>query len=360
MPSRFGPNDFAACGRCGSGRVHPKLLVMGPIAGIDSDSRSYVCRACGHEGLPIFFDTQEARAQFEREKKGLWAEDVKPSGPQVLTIPILPIQTDPLLPIKILEHLPGRVASVTGVRWDGARLGPTAYHVSYQEYWDAIGGPRYNAARVFMLDLAGINRANPNFEVTRHLVKRSDVWLDSGGREPEEVMDGYMLDVERVVAGTKTLRSPDAFAGLYALSNDVLPCIDWDGKVLWRGGHAGPTELRDVANLLRGIGFPSACVMDLRRLGTELGPDPAFLATLDGIDLDLYVGGGLQESDVLRLGEKGFAGGLVDPFTPVIRDLLAKLPKGPTTTEAGAPAPVLKKGPVDGSVPAPGGIPAYP
>jgi len=211
-----------------------------------------------------------------------------------------------------------------------------------------------------MLDLAGINRANPNFEVTRHLVKRSDVWLDSGGREPEEVMDGYMLDVERVVAGTKTLPSPDAFAGLYALSNDVLPCIDWDGKVLWRGGHAGPTELRDVANLLRGIGFPSACVMDLRRLGTELGPDPAFLATLDGIDLDLYVGGGLQESDVLRLGEKGFAGGLVDPFTPVIRDLLAKLPKGPTTTEAGAPAPVLKKGPVDGSVPAPGGIPAYP
>ncbi len=100
--------------------------------------------------------------------------------------------------------------------------------------------------------------------------------------------------------------------------------------------------------------------MDLRRLGTELGPDPAFLATLDGIDLDLYVGGGLQESDVLRLGEKGFAGGLVDPFTPVIRDLLSKLPKGPTTTEAGAPAPVLKKGPVDGSVPAPGGIPAYP
>src|SRR5216117_3993700 len=150
MPSRFGPNDFAACGRCGSGRVHPKLLVMGPIAGIDSDSRSYVCRACGHEGLPIFFDTQEARAQFEREKKGLWAEDVKPSGPQVLTIPILPIQTDPLLPIKILEHLPGRVATVTGVRWDGARLGPTASRfvsgVLGRHRWAAVQRePRFDA-----------------------------------------------------------------------------------------------------------------------------------------------------------------------------------------------------------------------
>src|SRR5437764_3468995 len=338
MPRRFGPNDFAACGRCGSGRVHPKLLVMGPIAGIDSDSRSYVCRACGHEGLPIFFDTQEARAQFEREKKGLWAEDVKPSGPQVLTIPILPIQTDPLLPIKILEHLPGRVASVTGVRWDGARLGPTAYHVSYQDYWDAIGGPRYNASRIYMLDLAGINRANPNFEVTRHLGKRCDVWLDSGGREPEEVMDGYMLDVERVVAGSKTLASIDSFAVLYTLSSDVLPCLDWDGHVVWREPRETQVDLPGVAKALRGIGFSAICVMDLRRLGSELGPDPALLSNLEGLDLDVYVGGGLQESDVLRLGEQGFAGGLVDPYTPVIRDLL-RTPKPEAPTEAIAPAP---------------------
>jgi uncharacterized protein related to proFAR isomerase len=355
MLGRFGPKDFAACGRCGSGQVHPKLLMMGPIAGIDSDSRSFVCRACGHEGLPIFFDTEEARDQFAREKKGLWpAEPKPPKG--VLSIPILPIQTDPLIALKILEHLPVRVATVTGVQWEEGRLNPTAYRASYQEYWDAIGGPRYNAARVFMLDLAGINRANPNFEVTRHLVKRCDVWLDSGGREPEEVMDGYMLDVERVVAGTKTFATADAFVGLYALSTDVLPCIDWDGKVVWRGGHEARTDLRDVVKGLGRIGFTSACVIDLRRLGTELGPDPEFVASLEGLDLELFVGGGLQESDVLRLGERGFAGGLVDPYTPVIRDLLAKAPKAPTTTEATAPAPVPRTTPAPGSVPSSGGL----
>jgi uncharacterized protein related to proFAR isomerase len=209
---------------------------------------------------------------------------------------------------------------------------------------------------VYVVDLAGVNDANPNFEVTRHLGKRCDVWLDAGGGEPEEVMDGYMLDVERVVAGTKTLASPDAFAGLYALSTDVLPCIDWDGKVVWRAGHRGPTELRDVVQSLRGIGFASACVLDLRRLGTELGPDPALLAMLEGLDLELYLGGGLQESDVLRLGESGFAGGLVDPYTPVIRDLLAKAPKAPTTTEASAPAPAPRTTPAPGSVPSSGGV----
>src|SRR6266545_3130545 len=154
MAGRFGPNDFAACGRCGSGQVHPNLLVMGPIAGIDSDSRSYVCHACGHVGLPIFFDTAEARAQFEREKKGLWPAESTLARKGVLSIPILPIQTDPLIDIKILDLVPIRVATVTGVQWDGRRLRPTAYRASFQEYSDAIGRGCYNAARIIMLDLS--------------------------------------------------------------------------------------------------------------------------------------------------------------------------------------------------------------
>jgi uncharacterized protein related to proFAR isomerase len=353
MPGRVNPKDFAACARCGSDQVHPKLLVMGPIAGIDSDSRSFVCHACGHEGLPIFFDTSDARGQFEREKKGIWASEEKASAKGVVTIPILPVQTDPLIDLKILDLLPLRVANVTSVRWEGRRLQPTAYRVSYQEYWDAIGGPRYNASRVLLLDIAGINQANPNFDVTRHLVKRCDVWLDSGGREPEEVMDGYMLDADRVVAGTKTLASIEAYEDLYALSNEVLPCIDWDGRVVWGGPREGLGDLRDVLNRLRKIGFTSACVVDLRRLGTELGPDPGLLTIVEGLDLDLYIGGGLQEADVLRLGERGFAGGLVDPYTPVIRDLLSNLPKPPAPTQATAPSSGPRTTPTPGSVPDP-------
>lgn len=351
MVGRFGPNDFAACGRCGSGQVHPKLLAMGPIAGIDSDSRSYVCHTCGHEGLPIFFDTAEARAQFEREKKGLWDPEPKPAKKGVLSIPLLPIQTDPLIDIKLLDQIPIRVATVTGVHWDGSRLNPTAYRASFQEYWDAIGGPRYNASRVFMLDLSGVNRANPNFDVTRHLVKRCDVWLDSGGRGPEEIMDGYMLDVERVVAGSKTLGSLEAFGGLYGLSSEALPCLDWAGQVVWGDPREERTDLRVVAKRLRGIGFGAVCVMDLRRLGLELGPDPALLEVLEGLDLEVYLGGGVQETDVPHLGERGLAGGIVDPYTPVIRDLLLKPPRRAAATEAIAPAPAPRAPPASSSVP---------
>src|SRR2546425_4826021 len=126
-----------------------------------------------------------------------------------------------------------------------------------------------------MLDLAGINRANPNFEVTRHLGKRCDVWLDSGGREPEEVMDGYMLDVERVVAGSKTLASLDSFTVLYALSSEVLPCLDWDGRVVWREPPETLGELHGVAKGLGGVGFSALCGLGLFPLCFQPGAGPA-------------------------------------------------------------------------------------
>src|SRR5256712_9799840 len=134
-----------------------------------------------------------------------------------------------------------------------------------------------------MLDLAGINRANPNFDVTRHLGKRCDVWLDSGGREPEEVLDGYMLDVERVVAGSKTLASLDSFAVLYALSSEVLPCLDWDGHVVWREPSGKLGGLPHVAEAVWRGGFFAVCVVCLFRLGSPPGAGPAFLAALDGL-----------------------------------------------------------------------------
>ncbi len=337
---RWGPEGIAGCARCGSRRVHPKLLVMGPIPGIDSDAYSYICEDCKYEGMPVIFDTDEQRAQFEkeiRERGRTLPEKPLKTAPSV---PILPVYTAPLLNAPILDQIPAGSASVVGVRWDGQRLVPNGYRASFREYWAAIGGSRYNASLVFMLDLGGIDRSHPNFGVMRHLVKHCDVWLDMGAQDTDDIMDGYMLDVERVVAGTKTLGSLEVFGEAYALSPAVLPCLDWDGRVLWKGPRETRTDLAEVLRGLKAIGFSSACVMDLRRLGTELGPDPELLVRLEEADLSLYLGGGVQETDIPKLQEKGFAGGLVDPYTPVIRSLLLPpKPEGPAPSSTIEPQP---------------------
>ncbi len=339
---KWGPEGVAACARCGSRRVHPKLLVMGPIPGIDSDAYSYICEDCKYEAMPVIFDTEEQRATFQKEIRERGRAPPEKPLKTAPSVPILPIYTEPLAGVPLLDQIPARTASVVGVRWDGKQLVPNGYRASFPEYWGAIGGPRYNASLVLMLDLGGIGRASPNFDVLRHLAKRCDVWLDLGAREPDEIMDGYMLDVERVVAGTKTLPSLESLSETYTLSPAVLPCLDWDGKVLWNDPRETRTDLREVVRALKAIGFPAACVMDLRRLGTEQGPDPDLVARLEGSELPLYLGGGVQETDIAKLQEKGFAGGLVDPYTPVIRSLLLPpKPEGPapSSTVEAAPRP---------------------
>jgi len=343
------PFDFAACGRCGSGLVHPRLLTMGPLPWVDSERYVYVCHACGHVGLPVFFETAEARAEYERAKQSPPRRPEAPKRPPS-SIPILPIDTRPILDAKILEALPIRLAYVVGVRWDGLALQPTPYRVSFAEYWTAIGGPRYNASQVFMLDLEGVRRGDPNFDILRELVKRCDVWLDLGARDSDDAMDGYMLDVERVVAGSKTLSSLEAFTDLHRLSPSILPCLDWDGQVLWGSPREKRVILEEVAEALQAIGFSSLCVMDLRRLGTEAGPDPGLLASLERLALEVYLGGGIRETDVPALQARGLAGGLVDPFTPIIRDLLQR-PVAEAPAEAPGPAPKPQRKPAPGSVP---------
>jgi hypothetical protein len=194
----WGPKGVAGCARCGSGRVHPKLLVMGPVPGIDSDAYSYICEDCRYEGMPVIFDTDEQRAQFEKEIRERGRTPSEKPLRTAPSIPILPIYTKPLLDLPLFDQLPVRAAAVVGVRWDGRRLQPTGNQTSFQEYWNVIGGSRYNASLLYMLDLSGIERGNPNFDVMRHLVQRVDVWLDLGVRDSDDIMDGYMLDVERV------------------------------------------------------------------------------------------------------------------------------------------------------------------
>lgn len=340
----WGPSGVPGCARCGSPRVHPKLLVMGPIPGIDSDAYSYICEDCTYEGMPVIFDTDVQRAQFQQEIRDRGRTPPEKPLKTAPSVPILPVLTRPLLDVPLVDRIPARVASVVGVRWDGRKLQPEASRVSFDEYWSAIGGPRYNAELVYLLDLSGIERANPNFDVLRYLVRHCDVWLDMGARDTDDVMDGYMLDVERVAAGTMTLPGLETLAEAYALSPAVLPCLDWDGKVIWGGPNEPRTELGDVLRAIRDIGFSAACVMDLRRLGLETGPDPELVARLQGSDLSLYLGGGVQEPDITMLQEKGFAGGLVDPYTPVIRSLLLPpKPEGPapasTVVSEPRPAP---------------------
>jgi uncharacterized protein related to proFAR isomerase len=314
--------------------VYPRIWVQGFLPGINDDRQTYVCRDCNGEGMLLRFDSEDERAQYAAERRGDGGDSPKPL-PRGEAIPILPIDAVPLLEVRGVDAIPIYRHKVVDVAWTDGALRRGGYRVDVEEYWAIIGGPRYNAERVFVLDLGGINHANPSFDQLRLVAKHAAVLLDLGVRRADEVMDGFMVDVESVVVGTKNLDSLDRFAEIHELSEGVIPCIDFAGEVVWGVGSREDRDLRAVAARLHNTGFSSLAVMDLRRLGTFSGPDPELLAMVAGLGGDLLFGGGIREEDVEGLLRAGVRTALVDPFTPVIRELLPSK-KSPTAAEAQA------------------------
>ena len=314
-------SDLAACSRCGSPRVYPKFWVQGFFPTINAERQTYVCRDCGAEGMLLRFDSEDERRTFAEEARtAMTAKD--PPRPAADAIPILPVDAVPLLEVRGVDAIPIYRTKVVDVHWTDRRLQRGAYRVDVGAYWDAVGGSRYSAERIFVLDLAGINHAKPNFDALREIGKRTMMLLDLGARTPDDVMDGYMVDVDTVVVGTKALESLARFAEIRDLSEGVLPCVDFADGVVWSDLSKEDRDLRVVTTALKEMGFESLAVMDLRRLGTFSGPDPRLVSEMSGLDFEISLGGGVREEDAAGLREQGIDHALVDPFTPVIQALL--------------------------------------
>ncbi len=238
-------------------------------------------------------------------------------------IPIVPVDTRSLLSIGSIDLPLGSVAEVVSVGWDGKRLARTEYSAKFSKYWKAVSGQRYNAPEIMMIDLAGIVEARPNFDVLRQLLKRKyNVWLEIGMRDEDDLFDAFAMGVSYAVAGSLCCRRIEMFTELFELSDKCIPCLYLDNGVVWERPGAGPRDMGEAIEVLKEIGFEEIAIIDLPRLGTRSGYSKELVEKALGYGIPLNVGGGITEKDFETLEQMGAAGALVDPFTPVISDII--------------------------------------
>jgi uncharacterized protein related to proFAR isomerase len=243
-------------------------------------------------------------------------------------IPIMPVDTRSFLSLAGIDIPLGSVAEVVSVKWNGERLERTEYSAKFSKYWKAVSGQRYNASEVMLMDLAGIMEARPNFEVLRQLLKRKyNVWLEIGMRNEDDLFDAFAMGVSYAVAGSLCCRNMDMFKVLFELSDKCIPCLYLDQQVVWERPGAGPTDLGEAIEALKVIGFEEIAIIDLPRLGTRSGFSNEMVAAALSHGIAIHIGGGITENDFESLEKMGVAGALVDPFTPIIADIV-ELPEG--------------------------------
>ncbi|HSA35882.1 MAG TPA: HisA/HisF-related TIM barrel protein, partial [Methanomassiliicoccales archaeon] len=196
---------------------------------------------------------------------------------------------------------------------------------------------------VLLMDLAGMQHARPNFEALKALMKRKyAVWLEMGVRNVQDLFDAFTLGAQNVLLGSLTCPSKSMLEEVIELSDMSIPLLYYDGKVLWSGKQI-PSDLSASLRMLADLGFDKAAVLDLRRLGGKDGYDVDLLDLALSSDLEMLFGGGVREPDLPELRDKGAVGGLLEPYTPVLRSLIAS--QGVPADDEPLPTPVSRESP---------------
>lgn len=254
-------------------------------------------------------------------------------------LPILPVNSPPLPALLDIPFASVKSAKVVSVEWNGHKLAPTNYSVSFYRYWKAVSSSMYNRDRIMILDLSGINRRSPQFKLLNHLVKNKKVWMDNGVTTAPEAMDAIVENVESAVIGSKSIVSLGEYEEIFDMTELCTPCVDWADGLVTSAVRMDDVDFNKFRQKMLDIGFKRILLMDYKRLGKGSGFDARAVKELVYDGFDVYVGGGITEAHIPTLKDIGAKGALIDPFTPIIRGIVNKI-QDPDLAIATAPASV--------------------
>jgi phosphoribosylformimino-5-aminoimidazole carboxamide ribotide isomerase len=176
---------------------------------------------------------------------------------------------------------------------------------------------RFGLDELYVADLDAIGGGPGSPDVVAALAREGRVMVDAGTAAATGVARLLELGVARVVIGTESLPSADAFRRLIAEVPDAPLVLSLD---LRRGHLVSPypalsgIDAVDALARFAEAGAREAIVLDLARVGSGEGPDVTLLGELHARfpDVELLAGGGVRDAADLRaLAGAGASGALV-------------------------------------------------
>jgi phosphoribosylformimino-5-aminoimidazole carboxamide ribotide isomerase len=164
---------------------------------------------------------------------------------------------------------------------------------------------------LYVADLDAIQRLGSNLDTLKRIRRRFphlDLWVDSGIAE-EHGLDAWFHDnIGRTVIGSETLLDTEFMSLARKRCGDLSPVLSLD----FMG-----EELKGPQALLADPGryWPERVLaMNLRRVGSDAGPDFALIETLaaKAPNCKVYAAGGVRSiDDLARVAAAGAAGALI-------------------------------------------------
>lgn len=120
--------------------------------------------------------------------------------------------------------------------------------------------------RIFILDINGINRDKPQLDLIKTLSSKIELWVDGGSRYSDSAIDILVAGAEKVVLGTKTLRSMEELKKAYELSQNIILGIDYDDGIVSPKKEISEMTPLDLVQQVQNLGIEDIIFTDLKHL----------------------------------------------------------------------------------------------
>ncbi len=159
-----------------------------------------------------------------------------------------------LVPAVLLKrgeiYLPSEQGPEPARREDGSRYDP----------FDVLDHLTARYALIYLVDLDGVERGEPQLEFLQELTRDATLWIDGGVRTAEQAIDILVAGAERAVLSSAILRGARELRRAWRLSTEYV----FELEVAAEGLTLTPEwETRDVSGLLaavRGVGIDHVVV----------------------------------------------------------------------------------------------------
>jgi len=223
-----------------------------------------------------------------------------PARTRAAALPSEPRATGPaLVPCMMLRAgavcRPGPEGPVTARTPAGATVDP----------FDVVDRLAPEYSMLYVVDLDGIERGNPQLDYLQELARDMTLWVDAGVRTADQAIDVLITGARRAVLSSAYLRGPRQLARAWRLTTELVFEIEMAGAALAPADSRwGTTDALELARAVRAAG-PDHLIVSPR----ETEPDWALVRAVAAAG-PTWVDGTFSLHEASRLAESGASGGI--------------------------------------------------
>ena len=204
----------------------------------------------------------------------------------------------PLVPCLMLQS-----GAVYVPSQDGPVLARTPEGESYDPF-DVVDRLNAEYPLIYLVDLDGVDRAEPQLDFLQELSRDATLWVDGGVRNAEQAIDILVTGAQRAVLSSALLRGPRELRRAWRLSTELVFEVELRAQGLVASQEWGTTAPIELARLVREVGVDHVVVSP-----REVDPDWSLVQAIASGG-PTWVDGSFDRSQVAHLQESGARGGI--------------------------------------------------